>query len=132
MRQVTLLPAKVWLDNFFLLLKFTCQKQSGILSAHKQQKRPPEYLVGHKMGKAYMETRSQGRDLGQLENFILLPNVTCPKHRRILEMPTSNFQDLLRTLVGKNKQTTLGNPIIWQTTSLPARDWFEKLFISVA
>ena len=36
---------------------------------------------------------------GWLENFFLLLKFTCPKHRKILEVPTSNLKDLLKSFM---------------------------------
>ena len=56
---------------------------------------------------------------------------TCPKHRKILEVPTSNLKDLLKSFMGIKwaKHPMLGNPIMWQRTFLPANGWLENFFL---
>ena len=105
MRQRIFLPAQGWLENFFLLLKFTCQ------SPERHWKCPLAHLMtsgGHwwayngqnVLGSPIMKQRTFLPVQGWLENLFLLLKFTCLKHRETLEVPTSIFEDLRKPLVG--------------------------------
>ena len=78
--------------------------QKDIGSAHKQLERLPLAIHGHKMGNSLGNPIMWQRNFlpakGWFENFFLLLKLTCPKHRKILELPTSNLKDLLKSFKG--------------------------------
>ena len=92
------MPAKGWLENFFLLLKFTWPKHRKILdvstSNFKDLLKP---LVGIKWAKKPRKPNHEAENFfapakGWLENYFLLLKLTWPKHRKKLEVPRSNLK----------------------------------------
>ena len=101
MRQRTFLPAHGWLENFYLLLKYTCPKHIETLevttSTFNDLHGPLKvYNVQNILRSPIMRQRTILPAHGLLENFHLLLKYTCPKHIETVEVPTSIFEDLLR------------------------------------
>ena len=98
MMQTTFLHANGWLENFFLLLKFTCPKHKKMFEMPTSNlKDLLKSLVGIKWAKQPRKPNHEAENFfacqGWLENFFLLLKFTCPKHRMVLEVPTSNLKD---------------------------------------
>ena len=70
MRQRTFLPANGWLENFFLLLKFTCPKHRKVGSAHKQLRIPPEALGGQKWAKQTRKPNNEAENLFACQGLV--------------------------------------------------------------
>ena len=88
------------MENVFLLLKFTYLKHRKILEVPTSNfKDLLKSFMGIKWAKQPRKPNHEAETVlpakGWLENFFLLLKFTCPKHRKILEVPTSNLKYLL-------------------------------------
>ena len=107
MRQRTFLPANGWLENFFLLLNFTCPKHKKVLQVPTNNlKDLQKSFMGVERAKQPKKTHIMNQKTclpakSWSENFFLLLKFTCPKPRTILEVPTNNLKDFLKSFMGK-------------------------------
>ena len=92
------------MENFFLLLKFTCLKQRKILEVPtSNSKYLLEPWVGIRWAKYLRKPNHEAENFfachGLVGELFLVLKLACPKHRELLEVPTSNMKDLLKPLV---------------------------------